>query len=118
MLVELLTGRLADAVGVNVETIRYCQCRYPQPLVERVRFVKRAQALGFTLDEIAGLLELDAARACAPTRDLAERKMHLIDTKLADLGAMRQSLAQLMRACDSTGGAGACPIIHALATDS
>ena len=129
-------GRLADSAGVNVETIRYYQRRgllaeparpvngqrrYPALLVKRVCFIKRAQVLGFTLDEIVGLLDLDldldAARACVDTRELAARKLQLIESKLADLTAMRKALTSLMRQCDSVGSAGACPIIHALATD-
>lgn len=132
MVSEMTIGRLADQAGVNVETIRYYQRRgllaepprpangqrhYPPQLVKRVRFIKRAQVLGFTLDEIVGLLDLDEAGACGETRELAARKLHLIESKLADLTAMRQALSKLMRACDSVGSSGACPIIHALATD-
>lgn len=125
-------GRLAERAGVSVETIRYYQRRgllaqpdkpaygqrrYAPQAVSRVRFVKRAQALGFTLDEIAGLLEFEQARACNATRELAARKLELIEDKLADLTAMRQALAGLMRECDAGSAAGGCPIIHALATD-
>ena len=132
MVSELSIGRLADEAGVNVETIRYYQRRgllaepdkpvnghrrYSALLIRRVRFVKRAQALGFTLEEVAGLLDLDEALACGETRDLAARKLQLIESKLADLTAMRKALSKLMRECDSKGSAGVCPIIHALATD-
>ncbi len=132
MVSEMTIGRLADQAGVNVETIRYYQRRgllaeparpangqrrYPPLLVKRVRFIKRAQVLGFTLDEIVGLLDLDEAGACRETRELAARKLHLIESKLADLTAMRKALSKLMRACDSVDSSGACPIIHALATD-
>jgi len=126
---NLPIGRLAANAGVNVETIRYYQRRgllsepdkplnghrrYPAESVKRVRFIKRAQVLGFTLDEIAGL---DVAHACAATRDLGARKLQIIEQKLADLAAMRKALAKLMRQCDSLDGTGACPIIDALATD-
>jgi len=129
---NLPIGRLAANAGVNVETIRYYQRRgllsepdkplnghrrYPAESAKRVRFIKRAQVLGFTLDEIAGLLQLDAAHACAETRDLGARKLQIIEQKLADLTAMRKALAKLMRQCDSLDGTGACPIIDALATD-
>lgn len=132
MLPELSIGLLAGKAGVNVETIRYYQRRglllapdkpasghrrYPPELVKRVRFVKRAQALGFTLEEIAGLLRLDEARACAETRELAARKREMIEGKLADLSAMRKALSKLMQQCDAKGSAGSCPIIHALTTD-
>lgn len=127
---ELTIGRLAAAAGVNVETIRYYQRRglldepdkplggyrrYPADTAKRVRFIKRAQALGFTLEEIAVLLRLDQARACAETRALAARKLALIERKLTDLAAMRDALAGLVRECDTGGGRGACPIIHVLA---
>ena len=132
MLHGLSIGLLAGKAGVNVETIRYYRRRglllepdkpasghrrYPPEIVKRVRFIKRAQALGFTLEEIAGLLRLDEAGACAETRDLAARKRELIEGKLADLSAMRKALSKLMQQCDSMGSAGACPIIHALRTD-
>ena len=83
---ELTMGRLADEAGVNVETIRYYQRRgfdggagqadeRASPLWtggdQAVRFIKRAQVLGFTLDEVGSMLELDDARACAETRELA-----------------------------------------------
>ncbi len=109
---NLPIGRLAAKAGVNVETIRYYQRRgllsepdkplnghrrYPAELAKRVRFIKRAQVLGFTLEEIAGLLQLDVAHACAETRDLAARKLQIIEQKLADLTVMRKALAKLMR---------------------
>ena len=132
MVPELSIGRLAGKAGANVETIRYYQRRgllsepdkpesgyrrYSAEQVKRVRFIKRAQELGFTLEEILGLLRLDGAHACAETRDLAARKLEMIEGKLADLAAMRKALSKLVRGCDAMGSAGACPIIHALATD-
>jgi MerR family mercuric resistance operon transcriptional regulator len=129
---ELTIGRLADEAGVNVETIRYYQRRglmaepdrpsqghrrYGGEAVRRVRFIKRAQVLGFTLEEIASLLALDEARACAETRVLAAHKLQVIEAKLADLRAMRKALAALMRQCESGASRGECPIILALAAD-
>ena len=129
---ELSIGRLAAEAGVNVETIRYYQRRgllaeperplngqrrYPAELTKHVRFIRRAQVLGFTLEEIAGLLRLEEARACAETRELADRKLQVIDTKLADLKAMRKALAKLVRQCDAPGGKSCCPIIQALSVD-
>ena len=131
MAAELTIGKLAQRAAVNVETIRYYQRRglldepekpqgghrrYPADAAKRVRFIKRAQALGFTLDEVTGLLRLDDVRACAKTRDLAARKLVLIEQKLTDLAAMRKALTRLVRACD-TGNGAACPIIHILAQD-
>ena len=129
---ELTIGSLADEAGVNVETIRYYQRRglMPEPdkpahgyrrydatTVKRVRFIKRAQALGFTLEEIGGLLELDEAHACAETRELASHKLEAIETKLADLAAMRKALTALVCQCDAGAMQGNCPIIHALGVD-
>lgn len=108
MATELTIGKLADAAGVNVETIRYYQRRglldepakplgghrrYPVDMVKRLRFIKRAQALGFTLSEVGGLLTLDESCACAETRARAARKLALIEQKMADLVVMQQLLA-------------------------
>lgn len=129
---ELTIGRLAAEAGVNVETIRYYQRRglVPEPdrpingqrryagdAVSRVRFIKRAQLLGFTLEEVGSLLELDAAHACAETRELAERKIEVIERKLGDLRAMRKALTSLVRECGTGTSKRACPIIRALAAD-
>lgn len=129
---ELTIGRLAAEAGVNVETIRYYQRRglmtepdrpingqrrYAVDAVKRVRFVKRAQVLGFTLEEICGLLELDEAHACAETRELAGHKLEVIEGKLADLKAMRKALMSLLSECNQTSAKAACPIIQALAAD-
>jgi MerR family mercuric resistance operon transcriptional regulator len=128
---DLTIGKLAERAGVNVETIRYYQRRglldepkkplggyrrYPSDTVKRVRFIKRAQGLGFTLEEVAGLLRLDAAGACVETRELAAHKLALIEVKLSELGAMREGLAALVAKCDK-GGNRACPIIQVLVTD-
>ena len=131
MRTDLTIGTLAERAGVNVETIRYYQRRglldepdkplgghrrYPASAAKRVRFIKRAQALGFTLEEVAGLLRLDAASACAETRELAAQKLTLIEKKLSELGAMRNGLAELVAKCD-TDGKRPCPIIQVLVTD-
>jgi len=128
---DLTIGKLAERAGVNVETIRYYQRRglldepkkplggyrhYPPDTAKRVRFIKRAQALGFTLEEVAGLLRLDAASACTETRELAAHKLALIEEKLAELTAMRKGLAALVSECDK-GGKRPCPIIQVLVTD-
>ena len=132
MVAGLTIGRLADEAGVNVETIRYYQRRglLPEPdkpinghrryaaeAVKRVHFIKRAQVLGFTLDEIGSLLDLDEAHACAETRELAAHKLAVIESKLDDLKAMRKALKSLLRQCETGSATGACPIIHALAAD-
>jgi MerR family mercuric resistance operon transcriptional regulator len=132
MTTELTIGHLADKAGVNVETIRYYQRRglmaepakpagghrrYDSDAIKRVRFIKRAQVLGFTLDEVGSLLDLDEACACAETRELATHKLQVIEEKLADLKAMRKALTALLRQCDAGATKGNCPIIHTLAAD-
>lgn len=127
---ELTIGRVAKLAGVNVETVRYYQRRglvaepgkphmgyrrYRSDTVNHIRFIKRAQALGFTLKEVAILLSLDEARACGKTRSLAVRKMDMIEEKLAGLTAMRTVLADLVTQCDAGRPTKGCPIIQALA---
>jgi MerR family mercuric resistance operon transcriptional regulator len=132
MTTNLTIGRLADEAGVNVETIRYYQRRglmaepakpmgghrrYDSGAIKRVRFIKRAQVLGFTLEEVESLLDLDEAGACVETRGMAAHKLKLIEDKLAALKAMRKALTALLRQCETGATQGNCPIIHALAAD-
>jgi len=129
---ELTIGRVARLAGVHVETIRYYQRRglliepdkpwgayrrYPAETVKRLHFIKRAQALGFTLEEVGDLLRLSEASACAETYDLAMHKIEVIDRKLADLAAMREALAGLAKQCDPRHADGGCPITLTLAQD-
>ena len=126
---ELTIGRVAKLAGVNVETIRYYQRRglldephkpqggyrrYQAEAVKQIRFIKRAQALGFTLDEITALLSLEEACSCAETRSLAAHKLELVDRKLTDLTAMRRALAGLVQQCDAGESTRGCPIIRVL----
>lgn len=125
-------SKLADAAGVNVETIRYYQRRglldepvrpesghrrYSVEQVKRVRFVKRAQALGFTLDEVGSLLTLDVTCACDQTRALADRKRKLVEEKISDLHAMHRVLVDLVSQCDAGKSRTTCPIIDVLGRD-
>lgn len=91
--------------------------RYAVDAVKRLHFIKRAQVLGFTLEYIGGLLEIDEAHACAETRELAVHKLEGIENKLADLQAMRKALIALLGQCDAGAATGNCPILHALAAD-
>lgn len=116
-----------------METIRYYQRlglvgEPPRPLrgvrhydgktVARLRFIKRAQQLGFTLDEVRNLLALEDGQSCRETRALAERKLGVIEQRLAGLGRMRKLLKALIAECDSGKRPRACPIIATLtATD-
>lgn len=122
-------GQLAQAAEVNIETIRYYQRqglleepdrpaqgyrRYAPHQLRRLRFIRRAQALGFTLAEVGDLLRLQTGRRCTDTRGLATRKLQLIDQRMADLAAMRQTLADLVQQCDAEGVGDVCPVIDAL----
>jgi MerR family mercuric resistance operon transcriptional regulator len=125
----LTIGKLAEAAGVNIETIRYYQRRglvhepakplgghrrYAPEEAKRVRFIKRAQALGFTLDEVGALLTLDTACACLETGTLSTHKLALIEKKMADLAAMHRVLGALVKQCDAGNGDAGCPIIEVL----
>jgi len=129
---ELMIGTIAKLARVNVETIRYYQRRgliaepnkphmgyrrYPANIVKHIRFIKRAQVLGFTLNEVAALLRLEEARACAKTRALALHRMDVIDQKLMGLTAMRAALANLVQQCDAGLSTKGCPIIQVLAQE-
>lgn len=132
MIEKMTISRLAGAAGVNVETIRFYQRSglldepvrpnsgyrtYEQADVRRIRFIKRAQLLGFTLDEITSLLKLEGSRTCADTRDLATRKLSMVESKLNDLLAMRKALADMVGRCDVGDGVKGCPIIQSLIED-
>ena len=126
---SLTIGRLARAASVNIETVRYYQARkllpvpsrrggafryYPVELIERIRFIKRAQGLGFSLQEIAELLRLDAGKDRASIRKLAAARLDQIQLKIDDLARMRAALAALLEACHRTGVEDPCPIIETL----
>ncbi len=130
---DMTIGRLAQAAGVNVETIRYYQRlgllpipardygsvrRYGPEDLKRLHFVRRAQRLGFSLDEIELLLKLSVGEHCAETKALAEQKLRLVEDKLGDLQAMRASLKALVRACGTGRPGCGCPIIDKLSGDS
>lgn len=121
-------GAFADAAGVNVETIRFYQRkgllgepdkpygsirRYGDADVARVRFVKSAQRLGFSLDEVAELLTLDDGAHCDEARHLAEQKLDDVRSKLVDLHRIESVLATLVDCCASHGTV-SCPLIAAL----
>ena len=126
---NLTIGALARAAGVNVETIRYYQRkglvaepvrphggirRYGSDSVARVNFVKSAQRLGFSLDEIAELLQLDDGTHCEEASRLAEHKLMEVRAKLADLVRMESVLSELVCACHARTGSVSCPLIASL----
>jgi MerR family transcriptional regulator, mercuric resistance operon regulatory protein len=125
----LTIGTVARQAGVNVETIRYYQRRgllreparplagfrpYSEEDIQRLRFIKRAQTLGFTLEEIANLLKLNDGLHCGEARELAAKKLALIEDRIADLQAMRKTLKELIQECNTGGRPNRCPIIASL----
>ena len=125
---SLTISRAAREAGVGVETIRYYQRiglidEPPRPRegyrsydaghVRRLRFIKRAQELGFTLREIAVLLDL-GAQQCAETRRLAQEKLHQVRDKMRHLKALAHTLQDLIDHCEQRREQEACPILHAL----
>lgn len=129
------TSELAERAGVNTQTLRYYERRgllarpprstsgyrnYPNSAVELVRFVKRVQELGFSLDEAAQLVHLAAGgpRACASARALATARMGEIERRLADLQRMRDSLAELVATCDLPRRDRQCSLLQALQTEA
>ena len=123
-------ARLAAAAGVHIETIRYYRRRklVPEPTrpvggirhyteadADRLRFIKRAQEIGFTLAEIEGLLKLRARRSCRATRELAATKLRIVDARIRDLRRLRSELAGLIADCDANAKDSACPVIERLA---
>lgn len=128
---EVTIGRLAKAVGVNIQTIRYYERRrlltpstrtpsgyrvYGDEAVRRLRFIKNAQALGFTLEEIAGLLSLrvDSAARCGDVQRRAQAKLTKVEAKLKGLEAMACVLKSLIRSCQAGQPTDRCPILKSL----
>lgn len=124
---SITIGILARRAGVNIETVRYYQRRgllstprkppggvrrYDEGALDRLKFIKRAQQLGFTLSEIGDLLTLGNS-ACRDVQVLAARRLSDIEARLRDLSAMRRTLAKLIRRCRD-GLEPVCPIVHTL----
>ena len=121
---SLSIGELAAAGGVGVETIRFYQRRdllrtpergsgirhYGRDDVRRLRFIRQAQAAGFTLEEIRELLELDAGEDRTRARELAKARIEALDAKIADLQRARDALRRLASECGE-GSTGPCPIL-------
>ena len=127
----LTIGKVAARAAVNVDTLRYYERRglLPKPArtasdyrlyspddVRRVRFVKHAQQLGFSLREIRDLLSLRAApkARCADVKRRAEAKIGEIEAKIRALQAMRRALRRLVSQCDGKLPVSACPILESL----
>jgi MerR family transcriptional regulator, mercuric resistance operon regulatory protein len=126
---RLTIGDLAKAAAVNVETIRFYQRkglmpepdrpaggirRYGEEELSRLGFIKTAQRLGFSLDEIADLLKLEDGSGCVQARQKAKTKLADVRAKLADLHRMEDALASLIKLCGAAKGKVRCPLIAAL----
>jgi len=125
----LAIGAFAKAAGVNVETVRFYQLkgllptptrrygsirRYGPDDVARVRFVKSAQRLGFSLEEIGELLKLDDGTHCGEAARVAALRLTDVRARLADLERMEAALSKLVRECHARAGNVSCPLIAAL----
>ena len=126
----LRIGEVAGRASVNVQTLRFYERRgllaepprrasgyreYPVESVRRVRFIKRAQVMGFSLEEIKGLLRLRTHPSCSATRELAVRKVGIIDAHIRELRQLRKELVGLVAACDTNAEDSHCPVIERLA---
>lgn len=131
---RLKIGQVAERAGVGVETIRFYERRglleeparkqsgyrqYTDDVVDRLRFIRRAKNLGFTLAEIKELLELRVApgTTCAAVKSCAETKIGDIEERIRSLQRMKEALESLTAACSGKGPSGECPILDALDRD-
>jgi MerR family mercuric resistance operon transcriptional regulator len=126
---QMTIGRLAAAADVNVETVRYYQRRgllavperatgsigrYSPAALTRLRFIRRAQSLGFSLDDVQALLSLDDGQACSTARGIGERKLADVRQRLKALQVLEASLQGLVRECSMSRRRVSCPLIDAL----
>lgn len=123
---RLTISKLASAADVGVETVRYYQRRglletptsstgfrhYGAAHLERLHFIKRAQGVGFTLNEVAELLSLNDSRDHRVARRLAQERIRDIEDRIARLGKMAEALRHLAQACERRGSGMPCPIIR------
>jgi MerR family transcriptional regulator, copper efflux regulator len=122
-------GALAKRAGVGIDTVRYYERagllaprsrlssgyrRYSELELARLRFIRRAQALGFTLKEVRELLSLSAQRDVARVKRTAQAKVTDVERRIAELEKVRTGLSKLIAACPGHGRAADCPILRAL----
>jgi MerR family transcriptional regulator, mercuric resistance operon regulatory protein len=129
MMEQMTIGQLAEAAGVNVETVRYYQRRellaqpvrpsgsigrYPPEALTRLRFIKRSQSLGFSLDDVQALLSLDDGRTCAAAKAIGEHKLADVRQRIETLQALETALQSLVSQCSTSKRKISCPLIDAL----
>lgn len=128
---SMTIGRAAEAAGVSVETVRFYERRglieqprkpldggfreYPPDVIERIRFVRAAQALGFSLDEVADLLSLqaDPGTDCSEVRERARARLAGVESRICELEHMRAALQEIIAACPGSGAIRHCSILAA-----
>lgn len=127
----LTIGKVAKQTGVGIETIRFYERnglindpprrasgyrQYPSDTVERIRFIKQAKELGFTLAEVEELLSLKVSpgKTCADVKRKADQKMSDVEAKIKQLGQIRRALQALTKQCTGRGPTSDCPILDAL----
>ena len=125
-------GELAKDAGVAIDTVRYYERngllapagrlasgyrRYGETELRRLRFIRRAKSLGFSLEDIRALLALSAERSVAKVKRAAEAKLDDIEQRIAELERIRAGLRTLIAACPGHGRAEACPILNALTNE-
>lgn len=131
MPIQMTIGKIARQAGVNIQTVRYYERRgllrpddyrdsgyrlYSDEAVKRLRFIKNAQGLGFSLDEVAKLLRLRVGHKaqCGPVRRQAESRLGIVQEKIADLRSIEKTLNRLIRTCSTKGTTSSCPILASL----
>ena len=128
---RLSIGELAQKTNVNIETIRYYERRgllpepprnksghrrYPSDALKRTDFIKRCQTLGFSLNEIAEILELRVTpkSTCSDMKLRVGEKLTDVDRKIHELVHIREALSRLLKKCTGKGPIGSCPILEEL----
>jgi MerR family transcriptional regulator, copper efflux regulator len=130
---DLAIGELAARGGVAIDTVRYYERsgllqpaarlasgyrRYGESELRRLRFIRRAKALGFPLESIRELLDLGRRRDVGAVRSIAQARLADVEQRIAELEAIRGGLDELIKACPGHGRADDCPILNALAGDA
>ena len=128
---QLTIGKVASGAGLSIDTVRYYEREglldkptrtasgyrhYPSAVVARLRFIRQAKELGFSLNEIRELLSLRVApgKSCADVKARAEAKITDVEQRIAQLNRMKRALAKLATACSGRGPTSTCPILEAL----
>ncbi len=135
MMLGMRASEAATQAQVNPQTLRYYERlglipepdrtasgyrSYPHETVNRVRFIKRAQAVGFSLADVETLLHLDSGQPtdCGAARELALRKAIELEQRIREMSAMRDALGRFVAECDAARAPGSCPLINELSQEA